>query len=207
MPLPSSASSRPALERPLRTDRLTLRAATPDDLVPTWAFRRLAPVSEWLTSAPQDLEGYREVFCEPGRLATTAIIALGHGSAGGVIGDLMLRRDDAWAQAEVADDARGLDMELGWVLDPAHTGHGYATEAARELLRHAFEDLGVRRVTAVCFRDNEASWRLMERVGMRRELHAVRDALHRSGRWMDSVAYALLEEEWRAQGSTAQPGA
>lgn len=34
---------------------------------------------------------------------------------------------------------------LNLVLDPAHTGHGYATEAARELLCYCFQDLGVRR--------------------------------------------------------------
>jgi len=31
---------------------------------------------------------------------------------------------------------------------------------------------------------------------MRRELHAVRGSLHRSGRWLDTVAYAILQEEW-----------
>ena len=108
----------------------------------------------------------------------------------------MLRREDAWAQLDVADQARDTQAELGWVLDPAYTGHGYATEAVRELLRHCFQDLGVRRVTANCFLDNDTSWRLMERVGMRRELHAVRESLHRSGRWLDTVGYAILDEEW-----------
>jgi hypothetical protein len=34
---------------------------------------------------------------------------------------------------------------------------------------------------------------------MRREQHAVSDALHRSGEWMDSFGYALVAEEWRAR--------
>jgi RimJ/RimL family protein N-acetyltransferase len=41
---------------------------------------------------------------------------------------------EAWAQAYVANPARGAQAELGWVLDPASTGAGYATEAVRELL-------------------------------------------------------------------------
>ena len=133
---------------------------------------------------------------EPARLATTVIVTLGHDPAAPIIGDFMLRREDAWAQLDVADQARDTQAELGWVLDPAYTGHGYATEAVRELLRYCFQDLGVRRVTANCFLDNDTSWRLMERVGMRRELHAVRESLHRSGRWLDTVGYAILEEEW-----------
>ena len=40
------------------------------------------------------------------------------------------------------------------------------------------------------------SWRLMERVGMRRESHFVRGSLHRSGEWLDKLAYALLADEW-----------
>jgi RimJ/RimL family protein N-acetyltransferase len=118
----------------------------------------------------------------------------------------MLRRADAWAQREVRDRARGVQAELGWVLDPAHTGAGYATEAVHELLRYCFEERGVRRVVADCFHDNDASWRLMERVGMRREVHAVRESLHRSGRWLDTVGYALLADEWRARRAETDAG-
>jgi RimJ/RimL family protein N-acetyltransferase len=190
------APAPPVLARPLRTERLTLRPATAADAEPTWRYRRLDSVNEWLTRGPSDLAAYRALFGDPTRLAAAVIVALGHDAEAPVIGDFMLRREDAWAQADVAEQARGTQAELGWVLDPAHTGHGYATEAVRELLRYAFEDLGVRRVTANCFADNDTSWRLMERVGMRRELHAVGDALHRSGRWLDSVGYAILAEEW-----------
>ena len=96
--------------------------------------------------------------------------------------------------------ACGKQAELGWVLDPAHTGHGYATETVRELLRFCFRELGVHRVTANCFLANDTSWRLMERVGMRRETHAVRESLHRSGRWLDIVGYAILEDEVAPSG-------
>jgi RimJ/RimL family protein N-acetyltransferase len=187
---------RPVLERPLHTERLTLRPAIAEDAKGTWRYRRLESVNEWLTGCPADLDGYRKLFTEPARLATTVIVTLGHGAAAPIIGDFMLRREDAWAQLEVADHAHNTQAELGWVLNPDHTGHGYATEAVRELLRYCFQELGVRRVTANCFLDLHTSLSLMERVGMRRELHAIRESLHRSGRWLDTVGYAILEEEW-----------
>jgi len=187
---------RSVLARPLHTERLTLRPATAEDADPTWSFRRLASVNEWLTGSPADLGGYRDLFSEPARLATTVVVTLRDDPAAPVIGDLMLRREAAPARGEVADRAGDAQAELGWVLDPAYAGRGYATEAVRELLRYCFQELGVRRVTASCFLDDDRSWRLMERVGMRRELHAVRDALHRSGRWLDTVGYAILAEEW-----------
>lgn len=179
---------------PVHTARLALRPTTLDDLEATWAFRRLPEVSRWLTSAPPTLEEYRDVFQDPDRLALGLVVERG----GAVIGDLMLKVEDAWAQAEVAEQARGVQAELGWVLHPDHAGRGYATEAVRELLRVCFDDLGLRRVTANCFAANDASWRLMERIGMRREVVTVRESLHRSGEWLDGLGYALLADEWRA---------
>ena len=184
------------LGRTLHTERLTLRPATADDVEATWRYRRLEGVSEWITGCPADLDAYRVRFIDPERLAATVIVTLGGSATGPVIGDFMLRREDAWAQLEVAERARGRQAELGWVVDPDHARRGYATEAVRELLRYCFEELGVRRVTANCFLENDISWRLMERLGMRRETHAVRDSLHRSGRWLDTVAYAMLDDEW-----------
>jgi RimJ/RimL family protein N-acetyltransferase len=111
------------------------------------------------------LEEYRVSVEDAASLAKTLIIELD----GQVIGDLMLQIEDAWAQAEVANQVHGVHADLGWVLHPEYAGHGCGTAAVRELLRLCFTELGLRRVTANCFADNTASWRLMERVGMRRE--------------------------------------
>lgn len=193
-----TSSALQVVRGPLRTERLTLRPATDDDVDPTWAYRRLPEVTEWVTRRPADLAEYRSEFRDPARLAATVVVQLGHDQDSPVLGDLVLRRTDGWTQREVADQGRGTEAEIGWAFDPACAGHGYATEAVRELLRVTFEDHGLRRVVAHCFFDNVPSWRLMERVGMRREGHAVRDSLHRSGRWLDSLVYAMLDEEWRA---------
>jgi RimJ/RimL family protein N-acetyltransferase len=148
-----------------------------------------------MTSASSDWDRFAEMMADPDRMGKTLVIE----RDGDVIGDLMLAPEDAWAQIEVAEQAKGVHAEIGWCIDPAAEGHGYATEAVRELIRVAFEELGLRRLVANAFAANEASTRLMERVGMRREQYAVRESLHRSGEWMDGVSYALLAEEWRDQ--------
>ena len=182
------------LDWPRSAGRLVLRPALPRDAAATWRFRRLESVSRWLTEAPDGLESYRLTFEDPDRLARTLVVELD----GRVIGDLMLRVEDAWAQKDVAEQAREAQAELGWVLDPDCTGHGYATECVREMVRICFEELRIRRVVATCFAADIPSWRLMERVGMRREVHAVRDALHRSSGWSDTFSYAVLADEWKA---------
>lgn len=181
----------PALSHAVRTDRLVLRPATADDADATWRYRRLPAVAEWLGTLPADLDAYRATFRGPGRLADTVIVETG----GEVVGDLMLRIDDSWAQSEVAHRAHRTQAELGWTLDPRCTGRGYATEAARELVRICFAELAVHRVVATCFLANEASWRLMERIGMRRETLAHAESLHRSGAWLDTVGYAVTAPE------------
>ena len=187
---------------PVRTSRVTLRPGIADDAAATWQFRRLPEVSLWLTQNTGTLTQYRDQFLDPDSLAKTLVVEL----EGHVIGDLMLEVQDAWAQTEVADRARGTQGELGWVLHPDHTGRGYATEAVRALLDIAFDDLELRRVTAACFAANEASWRLMERVGMRRETYNVRESLHRSGEWRDGMVYALLADEHRTISTEAAAG-
>lgn len=179
---------------PVRTERLLLRRATAADSDATFRFRRLPEVSAWLTHSEDDhqVETYRARFEDPDRLEKTLVVERG----GSVIGDLMLRIEDAWAQDPPQPRAQGAQAELGWTLDPAHWGHGYATEAVAGLITTCFEHLGIRRVTAACFAANDASWKLMERLGMRREAHWVRESLHRSGVWMDAYHYALLAEEW-----------
>jgi RimJ/RimL family protein N-acetyltransferase len=179
---------------PVRSERLTLRRATVADARATWPYRSAPAVAEWLTRLPASQAAYDESFATPDNLAKTLLVE----RDGQVVGDLMLDVKHAWAQAEVSDQAAHTEAELGWVLAPEHHGRGYATEAVSALLGICFEQLGLRRVIAGCFTANEASWRLMERVGMRRECHSVGDALHRDHGWMDGFLYALLAEEWRA---------
>ena len=179
---------------PAHTERLLIRRALGSDVETTWPFRRLPDVTMWMSSAPQSIEDYRKHFEDPDRISRTLIME----QDGKVVGDLMIRIEDAWVQAEVAEQGAGVQAELGWCLDPAYGGQGLATEGVRELMRLCFEDLGIRRVTAICFADNVSSVRVMERVGMRREMHTVKESLHRTLGWLDGLGYALLADEWRA---------
>ena len=178
---------------PVRTARLTLRPAQPDDVDALWRIRRIPSVHEWLGYDFGDPGAFAELMADPDRMARTLLVE----RDGELIGDLYLHVTDAWAQHEVAEQAKRSVAEVGWVLDPAHARQGLATEAAGELLRICFQDLGVRRVKALCFADNVPSWRLMERLGMRREEHARADSLHRTKGWLDGFTYALLVDEWR----------
>ncbi|MCC6554716.1 MAG: GNAT family N-acetyltransferase [Polyangiaceae bacterium] len=59
------------------------------------------------------------------------------------------------------------DFEIAYVLGRPHWGQGYATEIAARLLAYAFEDLGLRRVTATVDSENSAAIRVLEKLGFR----------------------------------------
>jgi RimJ/RimL family protein N-acetyltransferase len=183
---------------PVSTARLSLRRARVDDADAVLSYRRLPPATQWLGAPPED---FHARFAAPERLGLLLVVE----RAGAVIGDVMVKIEDAWAPARVVSQARGVQAELGWSLRPEEMGKGYATEAVEAAMRICFEDLGLRRVFAGCFTANTASSRLMERVGMRREALTVKDALHPSGEWMDGYRYALLAEEWHRRGPDRPP--
>ena len=58
-------------------------------------------------------------------------------------------------------------LEVGWVLGRPFWGKGFATEAARASLRHAFDALGARSVISLIRPDNTRSVRVAERLGER----------------------------------------
>jgi [ribosomal protein S5]-alanine N-acetyltransferase len=87
-------------------------------------------------------------------------------------------------------------FEIGWVLNKRYHERGFATEAAAALLDYGFEALTLHRVIATCQPENVASYRVMEKIGMRREGHFRKCIDRGDATWWDEYFYAILEEEW-----------
>jgi [ribosomal protein S5]-alanine N-acetyltransferase len=58
------------------------------------------------------------------------------------------------------------EIEVAYILDSAHWGKGYASEAARAVIDHAFAKLDIDRIVAVAFPENAGSFGVMRSVGM-----------------------------------------
>ena len=98
-------------------------------------------------------------------------------------------------------DAKDQQGMLGYCFARPAWGQGFATEAARLILDFAFKTLEMHRVWAGCDSENAASVRVLEKVGMRREGCHKRDSQIR-GVWRDTLAFAILSDEWVAQASS-----
>ncbi len=86
--------------------------------------------------------------------------------------------------------------EIGWALARDYQSLGYATEAASALLSYAFGALGCHRVIATCQPENRASWRVAEKLRMRREAHFKACLPRPGGEWWDEYFYAILADEY-----------
>lgn len=89
--------------------------------------------------------------------------------------------------------------ELAWELHRDYWRKGYGTEIGFTLLNLGFGKLGLRRIVADCNTLNQGSYKIMQKIGMRREAHYVKCYRGNSAlnhQWCDKYFYAILQEEW-----------
>lgn len=143
----------------LITERLLLRPWAESDAESLYEYARdpdVGPIAGWPPhkSVEESREIIRTVFSGA---ETYAICERENGIA---IGAVALKMGD---QTDITD--REDECELGYWLGKPFWGRGYMPEAAAELLRHAFEDLGMRAVWCGYYEGNLKSKRVQEKLG------------------------------------------
>ena len=86
---------------------------------------------------------------------------------------------------------------LGYSVDGAYEGRGFAREAVAAVIAHAFDALNLHRITANYHPANERSGVLLRRLGFVVEGYA-RDMMYLRGTWRDHVLTSLTNPNWRA---------
>jgi len=176
-----------------QTPRLRVRGFTGDDVESFVSYRADPEVARYQSWTDYTLErGHAFVESlqgsEPGVPGEWFQFALEARSSGTLVGDLALQVD--------AEEPR--QAEVGFTLDRAHQGEGYATEALRAFLDWLFPTFRLHRIIAVTDALNAPAARLLEGVGMRREAHFI-DNIFFKGAWGSEFLYAILEEEWASR--------
>ena len=85
--------------------------------------------------------------------------------------------------------------DLGFIFSKDAWGMGYATEAARAMVRAGFEQLGLTRIVATCDVANIASARVLEKANLTRTATLDRHK-HALGKWWTSFFYELRRDDW-----------
>lgn len=175
---------------PLDSPRLVLRRFNDGDVAAFQAYRNDPEVArfqgwESFSLAEATLFVARQEMQQIALPGQWLQIAISLKRTGQLVGDCALKVH--------ATDAR--QATIGFTLCRAFQGQGLATEALSALLEYLFLVANLHRVQADTDPANVRAWRLLERLGMRREAHFVQSLWFR-GRWADEFLYAILRQEW-----------
>jgi aminoglycoside 6'-N-acetyltransferase len=173
---------------PLLTERLRLRRSVPEDAEQISVYRTEPAVNRyqgWDRTDSQSVRAELEAMQarEPGSPGWVQLTVEDR-STGRLIGDVGLAP---------AEEEPGV-IKVGYTIDPAHQGRGYATEAVAALVDYAFDVLGAEIVRAYASSENLPSHRVAEKVGLRL---VERFSRSHAGRTWSGVRFDLRREERR----------
>lgn len=184
----------------LTTERLTLREFAPSDAADVArlagekeiaAHTRFIPhpysldmAKDWLASLPGKHDR--------GEILNFAITLTSTGELVGCVGFTL----------------NGIDnhAEMGYWIGKPYWNQGIATEAGKELVRYAFEKMGLFRIYAHYMTKNTASGRVMQKLGMRRE-GTMRDHRYKWGKYEDLAIYGIVKGDYLRQQKQAAAAA
>ena len=171
----------------LETKRLILRPWEDVDAEECYKYAkdpRVGPIAGWPvhTSVENSRQVIRDVLMVP---ETYAIVLK---ETGLPIGSIGLHHNDLASK----DD----EAELGYWLGVPYWGRGFVPEAARELLRHAFEDLNLARVWCGYYDGNEKSKRVQEKLGFKHQWTTENVPVPQMGETRKGHVNLLTKEEW-----------
>lgn len=85
--------------------------------------------------------------------------------------------------------------EIGYIIHPDYWGKGMATEAAKQIISIGFNHFNLHRIQATCDPNNKASYKVLEKIGMKKEGVLRENLLIKSG-WRDSAVFSVLKSEY-----------
>ena len=143
----------------IKTQRLTLRPSTPDDLESTHEYASDIENTKYMIYLPNETIEETKSFLE--RVATEWQKDDPYFYEYAII----LNKKHIGAVSASLDENRE-GCELGWIIHKDYQGKGYAFEAAKAVVDFAVNELNVKKIYACCDFRNEPSFRLMEKLGL-----------------------------------------
>jgi len=173
----------------LKTDRLILRSFTMDDAnrVQELAGNKEVAKTTLGIPHPYSIEAAEQwIKQHPNMIKNSTFpFAIVLKSENILIGTMTIRVNNTHKKAELAY----------WV-GREYWGYGYATEAAKEIVRYGFEVLNLNRIWAKAMSKNPASSKVMMKVGMKKEGLLKQDTI-KSGVFVDSEIYGLTKSDYQ----------
>lgn len=169
----------------METERLVLRRFCEEDLQDLFEYLSDEEVVKFEPYHAMDLNAVRENL--NWRISTDEMIAVELKSSGKMIGNVYVGKRDFQS------------LEIGFVFNKKYWGNGYAFESCSAIINEAFS-YRVHRIFAECDPQNENSWKLLEKLGFKKEAHFHQNVYFETDAegnpvWKDTFVYAILSDE------------
>jgi RimJ/RimL family protein N-acetyltransferase len=99
------------------------------------------------------------------------------------------------------DDMPSKRLEIGYRLSPKYAGLGFVSEVVGEMFNRLFNQFDVHKVVARCDPRNVASYKIMEKLGMKREAYFKQHYMN-GDQLTDQLDYGITAQEWRLLSPT-----
>lgn len=173
----------------LETDRLILRKITLNDAKDIFEYAKDEEVAKWVTwpahkSIDDTIQFINSVLDDYKKNTHLCLV--------------LERKEDKKVIGTVGFVSFFIDhdkTELGYIVGAKYWGNGYATEAAKKLLEFGFNELGLHRIQANVFIPNEASKKVLKKLGMKFEGTLIQ-AFKKNGKYLDLESYAILKDNF-----------
>ncbi len=187
---PAQNAGKEGIKMTLETPRLRLRAWEDSDAEALYLLARdprVGPIAGW--PPHRDLADSRRILHDI--LQTEESYAIVLKETGAVIGSIGLRQNSDLASGEG-------ERELGYWLGVPFWGKGYMPEAAKEVLRHAFEDLKLQTVWCGYYEGNARSQRVQEKLGFTFQRKTERLYVAQMDEYRTGYVNRMTRDEWVA---------
>jgi RimJ/RimL family protein N-acetyltransferase len=184
----------------IQTERLILRDLTPGDWPDILAYQNdplYLRYYAWTSRSESEVRAFVQMLidCQAEQPRRKFQVAITLPQTGQLIGNCGVRRkpENDW------------EADIGYELNPMFWHNGYATEAARAMVRYGFQELKVHRISAWCVADNVGSARVLEKTGLKLEGQLRENEFYKD-RWWDTLLYGLLVDEWKGNAPSSSIG-
>jgi [ribosomal protein S5]-alanine N-acetyltransferase len=179
----------------LKTERLVLRPFRMSDIDDVLEYTQDPEWGRYQSGIPpvplsrESAEKLMAMFTDPGKWAALGIIRIFAITLNGkAIGEMGLNQREEERENELA--------EIIYTLSHKFWNKGYVTEAALSAMDWLFQNYRINKLYAYCDPRNTGSWRVMEKLGMKRE-GQLRSHMKWNGEYRDKLYYGILRDEWQ----------
>ncbi len=180
----------------IETKRLTLRPTEKQDLKTLWEILCIPEVNKYYLTCKLNFDWEKELPWQ--------IRKLQHAKDEDVFQWSIIKKEDKKCMGQISVQTGSTKdntiRDIGWFIDPSEQRNGYAYEAASDIINYMFKEVEIKAIETGTAVENQASWKLMEKLGFSRRTDKTHITHYTFGGDKECYSYGITKEEYLNDG-------